>query len=147
MSEAAALQLCTFSVAGHQLGIAVAKVQEILRAQPLTRVPLAPRSVSGLMNLRGQIAVVLDLRRRLELPERDADAPVFHVVLGSEGGVVSLLVDAVGDVIEVSEQSFEPPPETLRGAARALLRGAYKLERGLVLALDTQKAIGVRAGA
>lgn len=146
-APALASRLCTFFVGDHHLGIPVAQVQEILRAQPLTHVPLAPRLVRGLMNLRGRIAVVLDLRRRLELPERAPEAPSFHVVVESEGGVVSLLVDAVGDVLDVPEASFEAPPETLRGAARALIRGAYKLERGLLLALETERAIHIQAEA
>ena len=143
MSPLEQTQLCTFYVGGHHLGIPVAQVQEILRSQPLTRVALAPKLVRGLMNLRGRIAVVLDLRRRLELPERESDSPVFHVVVESEGGIVSLMVDAVGDVLDVPEQSFEPPPETLRGAARALIRGAYKLEHGLLLALEMHKAVAI----
>ena len=140
-------QLCTFYLAGHHLGIPVARVQEILRAQPLTRVPRASAVVRGLMNLRGRIAIVLDLRRRLGFPDREPDAPVFHIVVESGGGVVSLMVDAVGDVLHVPTDSFEAPPETLQGAARPLIAGAFKLAKGLLLALETEKAVAIHAEA
>ncbi len=102
-------------------------MQEIIRYQEMTRVPLAPPVVCGLINLRGQIVTAIDLRRRLELSDRPADQLPVNVVVHTDDGAVSLLVDEIGDVLEVSEKLFEPPPETLRGPARELIRGAYKL--------------------
>ena len=85
------------------------------------------------------------LRRRLRLPNReDASTPV-NVVVQTEDGAVSLLVDKIGDVFEVEDESFERAPETLQGEAKDLIRGAYKLESKLLLILDTEKAISATA--
>src|SRR6185295_1517091 len=118
-------QLCAFRLDGHSFGIDVLRVQEVIRYQEMTRVPLAPPVVRGLINLRGQIVTALDLRRRLELPDRPADQLPVNVVIQTDDGAVSLLVDEIGDVLEVSEEAFERPPETLQGTARELIRGAY----------------------
>jgi len=116
-------------------------VQEVIRYQEMTRVPLAPKVVRGLINLRGQIVTAIDLRRRLELAERPADRLPMNVVVRGDDGAMSLLVDEIGDVVEVQEDSFERPPETLNGVARDLIRGAYKLKDRLLLMLDTEKTV------
>jgi purine-binding chemotaxis protein CheW len=138
---AARRQYCTFTVDGHYFGVDVLKVQEVIRYQEMTRVPLAPPEVRGLINLRGQIVTSIDLRRRLQLRERPAELEPVNVVVQTEDGAVSLLVDEIGDVLEVSEKDFERPPETLRGPARALIQGAYKLNDRLLLILDTARAL------
>jgi purine-binding chemotaxis protein CheW len=139
-------QYCTFFVAGHYCGVEVRKVQEIIRYQEMTRVPLAPPVVRGLINLRGQIVTALDMRRRLELPERPDDQLPVNVVVHTDDGAVSLLVDEIGDVETVQEQMFEDPPETLRGTARELIRGAYKLSKRLLLILDTERTVNLTSG-
>lgn len=136
-------QYCTFYVAGQYFGLEVLKVQEVIRYQEMTRVPLAPPVVRGLINLRGQIVTAIDLRRRLELNERPADQTPLNVVVHTDDGAVSLLVDEIGDVLEVSEKQFEPPPETLQGPARQLIRGAYKLPERLLLILDAERTVSV----
>lgn len=138
-------QFCTFFLDGHYFGIDVLKVQEIIRYQQMTRVPLAPAIVRGLINLRGQIVTGIDLRRRLDLKDRPAEQLPINVVVQTADGAVSLLVDEIGDVVEVSEKEFEPPPETLRGPARELVRGAYKLPERLLLILDTERAVEMNA--
>ena len=139
-------QYCTFFLDGQSFGIDVMQVQEVIRYQEMTRVPLAHPVVRGLINLRGQIVTALDLRRRLNLPDRPGDLLPINVVVTTEDGAVSLLVDEVGDVLQVPEAKFEPPPETLRGAARELIRGAYKLEDRLLLILNTERAVCLTAG-
>lgn len=139
-------QYCTFYLDGHYFGIDVLKVQEVIRFQQMTRVPLAPAVVRGLINLRGQIVTGIDLRRRLGLKDRPADQLPVNVVVQTGDGAVSLLVDEIGDVVEVSEKQFEPPPETLRGPARQLVRGAYKLPERLLLILDTDRAVELNGG-
>ncbi len=134
-------QFCTFLVNGLLFGIEVLKVQEVIRYQPMTRVPLAPSMVRGLINLRGQIVTAVDLRERLELPPRAADQLPMNVVIRCEDGAVSLLADDIGDVLEVGSEGFEPPPRTLTGAARDLVTGVYKLKDRLLLVLDTAKAM------
>jgi purine-binding chemotaxis protein CheW len=114
-------------------------VQEVMRTLEMTPVPLAPHAVRGLINLRGQIVTAIDLRRRLGLPERAADQEPMNVVMRTDDGAVSLLVDEIGDVIEVNEDAFEPPPDTLQGDARALIKGVYKLNGQLLLILDSVK--------
>jgi purine-binding chemotaxis protein CheW len=133
-------QLATFQLDELYLGIDVRRVQEVIRAQPMSRVPTAPPLVCGLINLRGQIVIALDLRRRLELPER-GDGAAMNVVVRDGAAAVSFLVDGVGDVVEVSEEQFEPAPETLRGDVRELIRGAYKTDHALLLDLDVERAI------
>jgi purine-binding chemotaxis protein CheW len=138
-------QFCTFFVDGHYFGLDVLKVQEIIRYQEMTGVPLAPPVVRGLINLRGQIVTAIDLRRRLELLDRPKDQLPVNVVVHTDDGAVSLLVDEIGDVLEVSEKEFERPPETLKGTARELILGAYKLEGRLLLILDTERTVNLTA--
>ena len=139
-------QFCTFFLDGLFFGVGVQKVQEVIRFQEMTRVPQAPPVVGGLINLRGQIVTALDLRRRLELREREASQRPMNVVVRTDDGVVSLLVDEIGDVVEVDQESFEPPPETLRGVARELVLGVYKLKDRLLLLLDTERVVNLDAG-
>lgn len=134
-------QYCTFLLHGLFFGVEVMQVQEVLRYQQMTRVPLASPTVRGLINLRGQIVTALDLRRRLELPERASDSEPMNVVIRASDGVVSLLVDEIGDVVEIAEDTFERPPETLTGIARELVRGVYKMKERLLLVLDTEKTL------
>ena len=134
-------QFCTFFVDNLFFGVGVREVQEVIRYQEMTRVPLASDVVSGLINLRGQIVTAIDLRRRLNLPDRPVGELPMNVVVHRDDGAVSILVDEIGDVVEVDESSFEPPPETLVGTARTLIMGVYKLEDRLLLILDTDKAV------
>ncbi len=140
-------QFCTFYLDKLLFGVELKTVQEVIRSLEITRVPLAPEVVSGLINLRGQIVTAVDLRRRLELEPRAADLPVMNVVVRSEDGAVSLLVDEIGDVVEVEEASFERPPETLRGSVRTMITGVHKLKDRLMLVLDTEKACQMTADA
>jgi purine-binding chemotaxis protein CheW len=137
------VQFCTFFLDRACYGIEVTRVQEIIRYQRLTRVPLAPGVIAGLMNLRGQIVTAVDLRRRLSLPDRAGDLLPTNIVINSDVGVISLLVDEVGDVLNVPGNTFEPPPDTLRRPARDLVRGAYKLKDRLLLVLNTKQVVNV----
>jgi purine-binding chemotaxis protein CheW len=139
-------QYCTFFVAGQFFGLEVLHVQEIIRHQEMTRVPLAPPVVRGLINLRGQIVTALDLRHRLGLPSRGPDERPINVVVRTAEGPVSLLVDEIGDVIEVDGDTYEQTPETLSAEARELIRGAYKLKGRLLLVLDVARTIDPDGG-
>ncbi len=138
-------QFCTFFIDGHLFGVEVLKVQEVIRYQEMTRVPLASRTLQGLINLRGQIVTAIDLRRRLELPPRPTHQLPMNVVVRSEEGAVSLLVDEIGDVVEMDDDVYERPPETLRGVSRELVTGVYKLKERLLLILDTEKTVTLQA--
>lgn len=131
-------QLVTFSLADRLCGIPVDRVQEVLPSRTRTRVPLAPDDVAGLVNLRGQVVLAVDLRRRLGLPPHDGDQMMVVVFVGDE--TVSLLVDRIGDVLEVADDRFEAPPQTLSEELRGVIRGAYKLSDRLLLALDVDAA-------
>jgi purine-binding chemotaxis protein CheW len=134
-------QLATFWLDGDLYGVEVAHVQEVLKSQGLTRVPLAPNAVAGLINLRGQVVTAIELRERLGRPPRPEGTDAVVIVVRLHGEAVSLLVDQIADVVDVDAADFETPPDTLDGQARELIRGAYKLHGQLLLALDVQKAV------
>ena len=135
-------QFCTFYLEKLMFGVDLEKVQEVIRYLEITEIPLAPRVVSGLMNLRGQIVTGIDLRRRLDIADRAEGISPMNVVIRSADGAVSLQVDEIGDVVEVTEDSFERPPETLHGKVREVILGVHKLEKQLLHVLDTEKACG-----
>ena len=137
---------CTFQLGELFMGEPVTKVQEVIRAQARTRVPLVSAVVNGLINLRGEIVTTIDLRRRFELPVHEgmpADDEMMNVVIRSDEGVVSILVDEIGDVLEVDDADFEPVPATLTGATRELTAGIFKLDGRLLLILDTERLLDV----
>ena len=133
-------QFCTFYLDNFLFGIELLKVQEVIQHLELTEVPLAPFVVRGLMNLRGQIVIAVDLRRRLQLPERPPDKVPMNVVVRTGEDAVSLLVDEIVDVVEVGEETFERPPETLQSKVRTVILGVHKLEKRLMHVLDIDRA-------
>ncbi|MGY1841406.1 MULTISPECIES: chemotaxis protein CheW [unclassified Modestobacter] len=138
----ASAQLATFWLDGDLFGVEVEHVQEVLRSQGITRVPLAPPAVAGLINLRGQVVTAIELRERLGRKPRPEGQEAVVIVVRLRGEAVSLLVDSIADVVDVNVRDFETPPDTLDGAARDLIRGAYKLDGQLLLALDVNRAVG-----
>ena len=132
-------QLCTFFLNERFFGIEVEKVQEVIRYQTITPVPLAPGVVRGLINLRGQIVTAVDLRRLLQVEDRQDGRLPINIVFQTWQGIFSLLVDRIGDVLEVDQSAFERPPDTLEGIARELIQGTYKLQGRLLLMLNVEK--------
>ena len=139
-------QYSTFFVGDLFFGIDVLSVQEVLRFQEMTCVPLAPEVIEGLINLRGQIVTAIDMRRRLGLPPRSTDVHPMTMVVRTEESAVSLLVDEIGDVLEVEGSAFEAPPDNLAPEARELIRGVYKLKDRLLLVLNTERTVDLAAG-
>jgi len=138
------LQYCTFWVGELFVGIEVSRVQEVLSHSSITPVPLAPVHVKGLINLRGHIVTAIDMGQRLQVgPAGSADGDMMHVVLNDDRGMLSLVVDRVGDVVELDKEAYEDPPETLQGEARRLIRGAFKLEGRLLLDLDIDYVVAI----
>jgi len=133
-------QFCTFYLNKFLFGIELLKVQEVIQRLDLTEVPLAPGVVRGLMNLRGQIVMGIDLRKQLEFPESPADLVPMNVVVRTGEESISLLVDEIGDVVEVSEDTFELPPDTLQGKVRSVILGVHKLDKRLMHVLDVERA-------
>lgn len=136
-------QFCTFYLGELFFGVKVENVQEVFRYQEMTRVPLAPSVVRGLINLRGQIITAIDLRARLCMDELPEDRKPMNVVVRTKEGVVSLLVDEIADVLEVSEEDFERPPDTIDELTKELVHGVYKLDKKLLLILDTEKTVSM----
>ncbi|HEU4724167.1 MAG TPA: chemotaxis protein CheW [Candidatus Eisenbacteria bacterium] len=136
--------LCTFRVADHLLGLDIAVVQEVLRRQEITRLPLSSPAVRGIINLRGHIVPAVDLRCCLDLPaaERGEDRATI-VVRGREDAAASLLVDEIGDVVQVADSSRERAPETVNGIARQLIHGVFPLHDRLLLELELGEVLRV----
>lgn len=134
-------QLATFVLEGAVYGIDVLQVQEALRPQVRTRVPLAPQGTAGLVNLRGQVVLTIDLRVCLGLEPLTEDADPMMLVVRIDDEPVSLLVDEIGDVLDVDEATFSAPPDTLDPRLRDVVLGAYVLPQGLLLALDVSQAL------
>jgi len=140
-------QFCTFFLKEQFFGVPVEQVQEVIRYQEMTRVPLVAQVIRGLINLRGQIVMAVDLRRRFGMEDRPESQLPMNVVVRADDGAVSFLVDEIGDVLEAGEDSFERPPETLEGEAHELVRGVYKLDGRLMLVLDTERVREINAEA
>ncbi len=136
-------QFCTFNVGNLLFGVDVVLVQEVMRYQEMTRVPLASPMIRGIINLRGQLVTAVDMRRRLGLPEAPEGSLPMNVIVRREDDAISLLVDEIGDVIDVSAEALERPPETLMGTARELIKAVCQLEGALLLVLDAQQITSV----
>ncbi len=138
---AASQQFCTFVLQKELFGVPVEQVQEVIRYQEMTRVPLVPEVVSGLINLRGQIVTAIDLRRCLGMAPRAAGQLPMNVVVRTADGPVSLLVDDIGDVLDVSEDSYESAPRNMPAQQKEMVEGVYKLDGRLLLVLNTDRAL------
>ncbi len=134
-------RLVTFTLDARLYGVEVSWVQEVLRGLPRTRIPLAPPAMAGLINLRGQVLPAVDLRVQLGLPARVGDDEPMLVVVRVGGEPLALLVDSIGAVVDVEQDQFEPPPDTLAGPVREIVVGAYKLPDRLLLSLDVDRAV------
>ena len=139
-------QYCTFYLENRCFGVDVLKIQEVFRHKDETKVPLASRVVKGLINLRGQILTAIDLRPLLGMEDRPEGQVPVNVVVNTEGNVVtSLMVDEIGDVIELSEDKCETPPDTLDAGLKGLIQEVYKMEKELVLVLDVDQVVQTEA--
>jgi purine-binding chemotaxis protein CheW len=119
----------------------VREVHGVIPQQRLTRVPLAPPALRGLMNLRGAIVPGIDLRRRLNLAERPGRDPWTNVIVQSATGPVSLLIDEIGDVVDIAEDALEPPPETLSPGIREVAQAACHSGGEMLILLDADKTV------
>lgn len=140
------LELVTMRVAGQPFGIPVSSVHDVLAAQKITRVPLAPPSVAGALNLRGRIVTVLDLRVALGFAPSSAAEQPMNVVIAHDKEVYALLVDEVGDVLTFPTTSVEQPPHTLSPAWRAMATGIVRLEDELLLTLVPERLLATVVG-
>jgi purine-binding chemotaxis protein CheW len=137
----ATVRYATFEVADQLFGLEVSRVQEVLSFSEYTPVPLAPEHVGGLFNLRGQVIAALDLRVRLGLAPTDLSNGAMNIIVRTDDESVSLLVDRIGDVVELEDTAAEPPPDTLTGPVRNLITATFPLANRLMLTLDARAAV------
>jgi purine-binding chemotaxis protein CheW len=138
--------LCTFWLDRLYFGVNVRDVQGVISHQPLTRVPLAPPAVRGLINLRGEVIAGIDLRPCLELEAKTGECTWTNIILKGSSGSVSLLVDRVGNIATVAEHQLEPPPETLPARIREITDRVCQIDGRLMLLLDVEAAIEMASG-
>ena len=131
----------TFLLNGICFGVPVEKVQEVLEYQEITPVPLSPAVLPGIINLRGQILTTFDLKARLNLSANETNEKKMMMVVRTNEGPMNLVVDRIGPVLDVDTSLYEKPTETLKPAVRAVTTHVCKLEKNLLLVLDTEKVI------
>lgn len=131
----------TFWIKDLFFGIEVNRVQEVSKRHEMTGIPLASELISGLINLRGQIVTTIDLRKRLGFQKLEDGHEPMNVIVRDKGEIVNLLVDKIGDVLEVDKSVFEQTPSSLSELHRGLISGVYKLDSKLLLILDTHEAL------
>jgi purine-binding chemotaxis protein CheW len=136
------VQLATFYLGTEFFGVHVARVQEIIRPQQMTTVPTAELFIRGLINLRGQIVTAIDLRRTLGMPDVANTDEQMNLIINFTDGSDSLLVDRIGDVIEVDASKIDPPPSSMKGIDRKYVEGVCKLDRQLLAILDVDRVTG-----
>ncbi len=142
VDEAAETYL-TLTVADQLCGVPVLSVRDVLGYHAITRIPLAPPEVAGSLNLRGRIVTAIDLRRRLGLPPRPADAKAMSVVVDRDGELYSLLADAVGDVLPLPLAQRSANPPTLDPLWREVSTGVHRLGERLVILLDVERILAI----
>jgi purine-binding chemotaxis protein CheW len=135
------MQFCTFYLGRELFGVAVLEVQEVVRQQEITHVPLAPRVVRGLINLRGNIVSTIDMRRLLKMEPLADESQSINVITRVASGLVSLLVDHIGDVIDAPEDRFEPVPTTLGSEVKHIIAKVCKLPGSLLMILNPERIV------
>jgi purine-binding chemotaxis protein CheW len=139
----------TLTVAGQLCGVPVLSVRDVLGAQAITRIPLAPQEVAGSLNLRGRIVTAIDLRRRLGLPPREGGGAIgagaMSVVVERDGELYSLLADTVGEVLPLPPSDRAPNPPTLDPLWRDVSRGVHRLGEQLLILLDVEQVLAIGA--
>ena len=142
--DSSLIQLVTFKIADEEFGVDILKVQEIIRMMPITKVPNAPSFVEGVINLRGKVIPVIDMRKRFGLPASKHDSSTRIEVMDLQGQVVGFVVDAVSEVLRIKESTVEPPPAVVAGVGSEYMRGVGKLEDRLLILLDLDKLLNQR---
>lgn len=139
----ATAEYLSLAVGGQWFGIPVLKVQDVLAKQTVATIPLSPAEVAGSINLRGRIVTVIDMRMKLGLGPAPEDVEQMSVVVEFHDEAYSVLVDEVGDVLELKESDYEATPVTLDQPWRDLCEGLYRLDENLLLVLDVERFIGL----
>ena len=138
------LQLTTFSISGEEFGVDILKVQEIIRMMDITKVPNAPYFVEGVINLRGRVIPIIDLRRRFKLPAKAADKDTRIIVIEIGSTTMGFIVDSVSEVLRIPANTVEPPPPVIAGINSEYIKGVGKLENKLLILLELDKLLNTR---
>jgi len=137
------LQLVTFGISEEEFGIDILKVQEIIRTMAITKVPNSPPYVEGVINLRGKVIPVIDLRSRFDMEYRNHDSHTRIIVLQIHGMIVGFVVDEVSEVLRIQSNTVEPPPPVVSGIESEYIKGVGKLDNRLLILLDLDKLIPI----
>ncbi len=135
------LQLVTFSIGEEEFGVDILKVQEIIRTMEITKVPKAPEFVEGVINLRGKVIPIIDLRKRFGMATRDHDKNTRIIVIEINNMIVGFVVDSVSEVLRISADTVEPPPPVVAGVESEYIKGVGKLADRLLIMLDLDRLL------
>lgn len=133
----------TATIGGHLFGLPILRVQDVFLPERLTRVPLAPPEIAGVLNLRGRIVTLIDMRIGLGLPPREDGGPVMAIGVESQGESYGLLIDAVGEVLKLDEAAREPNPVNLDPRLARVCAGIHRLDGDLLMVVDVDRALDV----
>ncbi len=135
------LQLVTFSTGDEEFGVDILRVQEIIRTMAITKVPKAPEFVEGVINLRGKVIPIIDLRRRFGLQPKSHDKHTRIIVIEINTMIVGFVVDSVSEVLRIPASTVEPPPPVVAGLESEYISGVGKLEDRLLILLDLDRLL------
>lgn len=136
-------QLVSFKLANEEFGVDIIKVQEIMRVQEITRVPQMPDYVEGVINLRGNVIPIIDLRKKFGLEVKERDNLTRIVVVNINEKVMGFIVDAVEQVLRLSSDQIEPPPDVGLAVGKEYIKGVGKLDDRLLILLNLDKLLTV----
>src|SRR3954452_24014557 len=135
------IEYVTVMIGGQLFGLPIARVQDVFMPDRLTRVPLAPPEIAGVLNLRGRIVTTIDMRRRLGLPPREDNKPSMAVGIELKGESYGLLIDTVGEVLKLADNTREPNPVNLDQHLARVSAGVQRLEGQLMVILDVERVL------
>ena len=147
MAQQGDIEYVTVTVGAQTFGVPIGRVQDVFVPERLTRVPLAPAEIAGLINLRGRIVTLVDLRHRLDLAPRESGARPMAVGVEQRGESYGLIVDAVGEVLKLAAESRDPNPANLDPCWSRVAAGVHRLEDCLLVVLDVDKVLDVKVDA
>ena len=136
------LQLVSFTLANEEYAVDILNVQEINRITEITKVPNAPDYVEGVVNLRGKVIPVINLRKKFRLPEKNSDDTTRIIIMDIQGVTNGLIVDSVSEVLRIPADIVEPSPPVTSNASSTFIKGIAKLEKRLIILIDIDKLMG-----
>src|SRR3954463_658914 len=144
-TEGTVAEYVTAMIGGQLFGLPISRVQDVFMPERLTRVPLSPPEIAGVLNLRGRIVTVVDMRRRLGLPPRTDDKPAMAVGIELRGESYGLLIDTVGEVLKLDETTLESNPVNLDARLARVSGGVHRLDGQLMVILDVENVLNTSA--